>query len=191
MNQLERAIAWIRYAEANWWNPTEVLSPIRNSESVTMILGALRSALASRNSLRIREEINRIRARYITMQPFDAGVAQMFCALAALELEDIQLAAEMLYDSKDNLSRGNSHHYAIATWMLGCVYWLGDTTHNRGIDAWQKTINIFERLGWDASTSNRNFVGRQGPGARTHLVSPAMAAAAAVAGHLTDVRKFD
>lgn len=41
-----------------------------------------------------------------------------------------------------------------------------------------------------ASTSNRNFVGRQGPGARTHLVSPAMAAAAAVAGRLADVRKL-
>ena len=42
-----------------------------------------------------------------------------------------------------------------------------------------------------ASTSNRNFVGRQGPGARTHLVSPAMAAAAAIAGCLTDVRRIE
>jgi 3-isopropylmalate/(R)-2-methylmalate dehydratase large subunit len=42
-----------------------------------------------------------------------------------------------------------------------------------------------------ASTSNRNFEGRQGPGARTHLVSPPMAAAAAIAGHFVDVREFD
>jgi len=42
-----------------------------------------------------------------------------------------------------------------------------------------------------ASTSNRNFEGRQGRGGRTHLVSPAMAAAAAIKGHFTDVRKFE
>src|SRR5690606_35131884 len=42
-----------------------------------------------------------------------------------------------------------------------------------------------------ASTSNRNFVGRQGPGARTHLLSPAMAAAAAVSGAITDVRRLE
>jgi 3-isopropylmalate/(R)-2-methylmalate dehydratase large subunit len=41
-----------------------------------------------------------------------------------------------------------------------------------------------------ASTSNRNFEGRQGKGSRTHLMSPAMAAAAAVTGHLTDVRRL-
>ena len=41
-----------------------------------------------------------------------------------------------------------------------------------------------------ASTSNRNFEGRQGPGGRTHLVSPAMAAAAAVAGHFVDIRSI-
>ena len=41
-----------------------------------------------------------------------------------------------------------------------------------------------------ASTSNRNFEGRQGKGGRTHLVSPEMAAAAAVTGHLTDVRSL-
>ena len=42
-----------------------------------------------------------------------------------------------------------------------------------------------------ASTSNRNFEGRQGAGGRTHLVSPAMAAAAALAGHFVDVRKLN
>ena len=42
-----------------------------------------------------------------------------------------------------------------------------------------------------ASTSNRNFEGRQGRGGRTHLVSPAMAAAAAIAGHFVDVRGWD
>ncbi|HWI19813.1 MAG TPA: aconitase family protein, partial [Vicinamibacterales bacterium] len=42
-----------------------------------------------------------------------------------------------------------------------------------------------------ASTSNRNFEGRQGRGGRTHLVSPAMAAAAAIEGRFTDVRQWE
>ena len=42
-----------------------------------------------------------------------------------------------------------------------------------------------------ASTSNRNFEGRQGMGGRTHLVSPAMAAAAAIAGHFVDIRTWE
>ncbi|MFH1560820.1 MAG: 3-isopropylmalate dehydratase large subunit [Chloroflexota bacterium] len=42
-----------------------------------------------------------------------------------------------------------------------------------------------------ASTSNRNFKGRQGPGGRTHLVSPQMAAAAAIAGHFVDIREWE
>jgi 3-isopropylmalate/(R)-2-methylmalate dehydratase large subunit len=50
------------------------------------------------------------------------------------------------------------------------------------------TLDPYERC---ASTSNRNFEGRQGRLGRTHLVSPAMAAAAAVAGHFVDVRELD
>jgi len=50
-----------------------------------------------------------------------------------------------------------------------------------------ETVGRGER---SVSTSNRNFVGRQGPGARTHLASPAMAAAAAIAGCITDVRSM-
>jgi 3-isopropylmalate/(R)-2-methylmalate dehydratase large subunit len=42
-----------------------------------------------------------------------------------------------------------------------------------------------------ASTSNRNFEGRQGKGGRTHLVSPMMAAAAAIEGHFVDIRKWN
>jgi 3-isopropylmalate/(R)-2-methylmalate dehydratase large subunit len=51
----------------------------------------------------------------------------------------------------------------------------------------EDSLNPGERC---ASTSNRNFEGRQGAGGRTHLVSPAMAAAAAIAGHFVDIRQF-
>jgi 3-isopropylmalate/(R)-2-methylmalate dehydratase large subunit len=51
----------------------------------------------------------------------------------------------------------------------------------------QDRLNPSERC---ASTSNRNFEGRQGSGGGTHLVSPEMAAAAALAGHFVDVRQF-
>ena len=51
-------------------------------------------------------------------------------------------------------------------------------------------LSLRKRVGQRcASTSNRNFEGRQGAGGRTHLVSPAMAAAAAVKGHFVDVRE--
>ena len=54
------------------------------------------------------------------------------------------------------------------------------------LSASSETVGRGERT---VSTSNRNFVGRQGPGARTHLASPAMAAAAAISGAIADVRK--
>src|SRR5690606_32638685 len=60
----------------------------------------------------------------------------------------------------------------------GCTMWLG---MNRDI------LHPGERC---ASTSNRNFAGRQGRGGRAHLVSPVMAAAAAIYGHFVDVREL-
>mgnify|MGYP001815558918 CR=1 FL=1 len=86
-------------------------------------------------------------------------------------------------------------------------YWVKKQAEEEGLDA------IFREAGWEwrepgcsmclamngdelkdgqrcASTSNRNFEGRQGKGGRTHLVSPAMAAAAAAAGHFQDIREL-
>jgi len=91
--------------------------------------------------------------------------------------------------------------------VVPCSGWGKRRAENEGLE------RIFEEAGWEwrepgcsmcvalnpdkvdpgkrcASTSNRNFEGRQGPGSRTHLVSPAMAAAAAIMGRLVDAREL-
>ncbi|GAC1433168.1 MAG: hypothetical protein NVSMB62_29560 [Acidobacteriaceae bacterium] len=58
-------------------------------------------------------------------------------------------------------------------------------------DEISKSINDNGIIGAAVLSGNRNFEGRQGRGGRTHLLSPAMAAAAAITGHLTDIRKWN
>ncbi|CAO1636269.1 unnamed protein product [Jaminaea pallidilutea] len=114
-------------------------------------------------------------------------------------IEDLRAAAKILYGRKVA-----SHIYAMLVPGSGLVKKQAEA---EGLD------KIFTAAGFDwreagcsmclgmnpdqlspgercASTSNRNFEGRQGAGGRTHLMSPAMAAACAVTGYLTDVRKF-
>lgn len=115
-------------------------------------------------------------------------------------IEDMRAAARVLYDRKIS-----PHVHAMLVPGSGLVKKQAEA---EGID------RIFKAAGFDwreagcsmclgmnpdqlspgercASTSNRNFEGRQGAGGRTHLMSPAMAAAAAVTGYLTDVRKLN
>ncbi|MDQ6662272.1 MAG: aconitase family protein, partial [Chloroflexota bacterium] len=76
---------------------------------------------------------------------------------------------------------------------------LADIFRNAGFDWRESGCSMCIAMNGDqlsegercASTSNRNFEGRQGRGGRTHLVSPAMAAAAAVAGHFVDIREVE
>jgi len=114
-------------------------------------------------------------------------------------IEDLREAAKILKDKKKA-----SHVYAIVVPGSGLVK---EQAEQEGLD------KIFINSGFEwrepgcsmclamnadklkpeercASTSNRNFEGRQGRGGRTHLVSPGMAAAAAIAGNLDDVRKY-
>ena len=115
-------------------------------------------------------------------------------------IEDIREAAKILKDKKIS-----AHVHAMIVPGSGLVK---EQAEQEGLDKifkesgfeWREPgcsmclamnadkLNPRERC---ASTSNRNFEGRQGRGGRTHLVSPAMAAAAAIEGHLSDVRKFD
>ncbi|HXM52223.1 MAG TPA: 3-isopropylmalate dehydratase large subunit [Candidatus Binatus sp.] len=114
-------------------------------------------------------------------------------------LEDLRLAATVV--------RGHSVHPSVRAMVVPGSASVKRQAEAEGLDA------VFREAGFEwrdagcsmclgmnpdilgpgercASTSNRNFEGRQGRGGRTHLVSPPMAAAAAIAGHLVDVRRF-
>jgi 3-isopropylmalate/(R)-2-methylmalate dehydratase large subunit len=114
-------------------------------------------------------------------------------------LEDLRLAATVV--------RGHSVHPNVRAMVVPGSVSVKRLAEAEGLDA------VFRQAGFEwrdagcsmclgmnpdilgpgercASTSNRNFEGRQGSGGRTHLVSPPMAAAAAIAGHLVDVREF-
>jgi len=114
-------------------------------------------------------------------------------------LEDLRLAASVV--------RGHSVHPKVRAMVVPGSASVKRLAEAEGLDA------VFRQAGFEwrdagcsmclgmnpdilgpgercASTSNRNFEGRQGRGGRTHLVSPPMAAAAAIAGHLVDVREF-
>jgi 3-isopropylmalate/(R)-2-methylmalate dehydratase large subunit len=115
-------------------------------------------------------------------------------------IEDLRAAAEVV--------RGRKAHPDVYAMVVP-----GSTTVKREAEAEGLDV-IFKEAGFDwreagcsmclgmnpdilqpgercASTSNRNFEGRQGPGGRTHLVSPQMAAAAAIAGHFVDIREWE
>jgi 3-isopropylmalate/(R)-2-methylmalate dehydratase large subunit len=114
-------------------------------------------------------------------------------------LSDLRVAA--------NLARGRRVASGVTAWVVPGSEQIKRDAEAEGLD------RVFREAGFDwrepgcslcvaangerippgaraVSTSNRNFVGRQGPGARTHLASPAMAVAAAVTGRLTDVRRL-
>ncbi len=119
-------------------------------------------------------------------------------------IEDLRAAAAVLSRALERGQRVAPHVRAMVTPGSGLVK---DQAEAEGLDV------VFREAGFDwrepgcsmclgmnpdrlapgercASTSNRNFEGRQGRGGRTHLMSPAMAAAAGIAGHIVDVRSF-
>ena len=114
-------------------------------------------------------------------------------------LEDLRAAAEVI--------RGHKVHRRVRAMVVPGSTPVKVAAEKEGLDAVFKAAGFEWRnagcsmcLGMNpdilapgercASTSNRNFEGRQGAGGRTHLMSPPMAAAAAVTGHLVDVREL-
>ncbi len=143
--------------------------------------------------------------RYMALEPGTAieaiSLDRVFIGSCTnARLEDLRIAATVV--------RGRSVHPKIRAMVVPGSTGVKRQAEAEGLDAIFKDAGFEWRdagcsmcLGMNpdilgpgercASTSNRNFEGRQGSGGRTHLVSPPMAAAAAIAGHLVDVREFN
>jgi 3-isopropylmalate/(R)-2-methylmalate dehydratase large subunit len=143
--------------------------------------------------------------RYMALEPGTAiesiPIDRVFIGSCTnARLEDLRLAASVV--------RGHSVHPKVRAMVVPGSASVKRQAESEGLDAVFRAAGFEWRdagcsmcLGMNpdilgpgercASTSNRNFEGRQGSGGRTHLVSPPMAAAAAIAGHLVDVRDFN
>jgi 3-isopropylmalate/(R)-2-methylmalate dehydratase large subunit len=143
--------------------------------------------------------------RYMALEPGTAmasiPIDRVFIGSCTnARLEDLRIAASVV--------RGHTVHSKVRAMVVPGSASVKRQAESEGLDA------VFREAGFEwrdagcsmclgmnpdilgpgercASTSNRNFEGRQGSGGRTHLVSPPMAAAAAIAGHLVDVREFN
>ena len=113
-------------------------------------------------------------------------------------IEDIRAAAEVVKGRKVSVKRAMVVPGSHAVRNQAIAEGLDKILTEAGVDFREPGCSMCLAMNADrlepgercASTSNRNFEGRQGAGGRTHLVSPAMAAAAAVHGHFVDIRKF-
>ena len=151
-----------------------------------------------------RTETDERALRYMALDPGTAieaiAIDRVFIGSCTnARMEDLRLAATVV--------RGRTVHPRVRAMVVPGSALVKRQAEEEGLDA------VFRQAGFEwrdagcsmclgmnpdilgpgercASTSNRNFEGRQGRGGRTHLVSPPMAAAAAIAGHLVDVREF-
>ena len=112
-------------------------------------------------------------------------------------IEDLRLAASILLQGKAQVP-GLVSPGSVAVKQQAEAEGLDQIFINAGLEWVESGCSMCVGMNGDqvpagercASTTNRNFKGRQGPGSRTHLMSPAMVAAAALTGHITDVRPF-
>jgi 3-isopropylmalate/(R)-2-methylmalate dehydratase large subunit len=112
-------------------------------------------------------------------------------------IEDLRAAATMVKNGKarvptlvvpgSNLVKRQAEQEGLDRIFIGAGFTWGSPGCSMCVGTNGDTVQAGKRC---VSTSNRNFMGRQGPGARTHLASPVMAVAAALTGHVTDVREL-